>query len=136
MVLYSRTKLVRVKLYILDPVLIESSRIVISANGTITLAKESNKIPFATCFDPAIIVLLDSSSTPPSLVTVSRLTLLVDDTILVFLAILSIPNSCNNGSEFSSTLWANVYFDSILIKVRISPAIFISNSRVSIRKDR
>ena len=136
MVLYSRPKLGRVKLYILDPVLIESSRIVISANGTITLAKESNEITLATSLDPAIIVLLDSSSAPPSLITVSRLTTLVNDTILVLLTILSIPNGCNNRSKFSSTFGANVYFDSILIKVCISPAIFISNSRVSIRKDR
>ena len=136
MVLYSRPKLGSVKLYILDPVLIEPSRVVISTNGTITLAKESNKVSLATSLDPAIIVLLNSSSTPPSLVTVSRLTTLVDDTILVLLAILCIPNGCNNGSKFSSTFGANVYLNSILIKVCISPAIFISNRRVSIRKDR
>ena len=122
--------------HILDPVFIESSRVVISTNGTITLAKESNKVAFTTCFDPAIIVLLNSSSTPPSLVTVSRLALIVDDTILIFLSILSIPNSSNNRSKFSATLRTNVYLDSIPIKVCISPAIFISNRRVSIRKDR
>ena len=136
MVLYSRPKLGRVKLYILDPVLIESSRVVISTNGTITLAKESNKVAFTTRFDPAIIVLLNSSSTPPSLITVSRLTTLVNDTVLVLLTILCIPNGSNNGGKFSATLRADIHIDRILIQSSVSLAVLSLDGRVPIGKDR
>jgi hypothetical protein len=136
MVLYSRPKLGRVKLYILDPVLIEPSRIVISAHRTVTLAKERDKVSLATSLDPAIIVLLDSSSTPPSLITVSRLTTLVDDTVLVLLAILCIPNGCNNGGKFSATLRADIHIDRILIQSSVSLAVLSLDGRVPIGKDR
>jgi hypothetical protein len=136
MVLYSRPKLGRVKLYILDPVLIESSRVVISTNGTVTLAKERDKVSLATSLDPAIIVLLDSSSAPPSLITVSRLTTLVDDTVLVFLTILCVPNGRNNGSKFSATLRTDIHIDRILIQSSISLAVLSLDGRVSIGKNR
>jgi hypothetical protein len=136
MILDSRPKLGRVKLYILDPMLIEPSRVVISTHGTITLAKESNEITLATSLDPAIIVLLDSSSAPPSLVTIPRLATLVDNTVLVLLAILCIPNGSNDRGKFSATLRADIHIDRILIQGSISLAVLSLDGRVPVSKDR
>jgi hypothetical protein len=136
MILDSRPKLGRVKLYILDPMLIEPSRVVISTHGTITLAKESNEITLATSLDPAIIVLLDSSSAPPSLVTIPRLATLVDNTVLVLLAILCIPNGSNDRGKFSATLRADIHIDRILIQGSISLAVLSLDGSVRVSKDR
>jgi len=100
---------------VFDPVTVQSLRVILRANRTITTPQKHNKSATLTGFGPSIIVLLHSCSTPASLRTIRRLHTRVQDTILAALApVLSVTDSSHDRGESLAALWANVDAHSII----------------------
>jgi len=101
-------------IYVLDPMLIESSRVVLSSNRTVYAPKVCDELTLRPSLDPPIKVFLDSSRTPTSLISIPFRASLVNDTILVCLTILCVAYGCYYGCKLTHTLRAYVDLDGII----------------------
>jgi len=116
---------------VFDPVTVQSLRVILCANRTITTPQKINKIATFTGLGPSIIVLLHSCSTPTSLRTIRRLYAGVENAILTTLAtILCITDGRNNRGQLTVKLWTDVLPDGRHIPSRLGETVLGYDSLV------